>query len=180
MYQFFVQYVHVVVAAVFLKFVAMVAGSLVSLLLDQIFGGETTGIATVGALPSSLPPLSSPTFNIETIQKLAPEAFAVALLGLIEAVSISRSIATKSNQRINSSQEFIGQGLSNIGGSFFSSYAGSGSFTRSGINYSAGARTPLSAIFAAMFLALIVLLVAPLTAYLPVAAMGGVPGMETS
>ena len=105
---------------------------------------------------------------------LAPEAFAVALLGLIEAVSISRAIATKSNQRIDANQEFIGQGLSNITGSFFSSYAGSGSFTRSGINYASGAKTPLSAIFAAVILMVIVLLIAPLTAYLPVAAMGGV------
>jgi len=96
------------------------------------------------------------------------------LLGLIEAVSISRAVATKSNQRINSNQEFIGQGMSNMFGSFFSSYAGSGSFTRSGINYEAGARTPLSAIFAATALMIIVLLIAPLTAYLPIAAMGGV------
>jgi SulP family sulfate permease len=105
---------------------------------------------------------------------LAPEAFAVALLGLIEAVSISRAVATKSNQRIDSNQEFIGQGLSNICGSFVSSYAGSGSFTRSGINYEAGAKTPLSAIFAAIALMGIILLIAPLTAYLPIAAMGGV------
>jgi SulP family sulfate permease len=150
--------------------IALVVGGVVALML----GGESRGIEFVGEIPGHLPPLSSPVFDIEIIRRLAPEAFAVALLGLIEAVSISRSIATKSNQRIDSSQEFIGQGLSNIGGSFFSSYAGSGSFTRSGINYSAGARTPMSAIFAAIFLALIVLLVAPLTAYLPVAAMGGV------
>jgi SulP family sulfate permease len=115
-----------------------------------------------------------PDLSFVSIKLLAPEAFAVALLGLIEAVSISRSIATKSNQRINASQEFIGQGLSNIVGSFFSSYAGSGSFTRSGINYASGAKTPMSAIFAALFLMLIILLIAPLTAYLPVAAMGGV------
>ena len=93
---------------------------------------------------------------------------------MIEAVSISRAIASKSNQRIDSNQEFVGQGLSNVVGSFFSSYAGSGSFTRSGINYAAGAKTPMSAIFAAVMLMLIVLLIAPLTAYLPVAAMGGV------
>ena len=105
---------------------------------------------------------------------LAPEAFAVALLGLIEAVSISRSVATRSNQNIDANQEFIGQGMSNVVGSFFSSYAGSGSFTRSGINYAAGARTPASAIFAALILMVIVLLIAPLTAYLPIAAMGGV------
>jgi SulP family sulfate permease len=151
--------------------IGMVVGSLVAIVL-----GKATGepIPLVGEIPAHLPPLSSPLFSMATIRQLAPEAFAVALLGLIEAVSISRAVATKSNQRINSSQEFIGQGLSNMFGSFFSSYAGSGSFTRSGINFSAGARTPMSAIFAAILLMLIVLLIAPLTAYLPVAAMGGV------
>ncbi len=149
---------------------AMIFGSLVSLLL----GAEAHGIHLVGEMPAHLPPLSMPDFSVDTIRQLAPEAFAVALLGLIEAVSIARSVATKSHQHIHGNQEFIGQGLSNIVGSFFSSYAGSGSFTRSGINYQAGAKTPLSAIFAAVFLALTVLLIAPLTAYLPIAAMGGI------
>lgn len=150
--------------------VGMVVGSVVAIFLKNY----TDGIQLVGEIPAHLPPLSSPDFDFSTIRRLAPEAFAVALLGLIEAVSISRAVATKSSQRINSSQEFIGQGMSNIFGSFFSSYAGSGSFTRSGINYASGAQTPMSAIFAALFLMVIVLLVAPLTAYLPVAAMGGV------
>lgn len=150
--------------------VGMVAGSLLAIYLKSY----TDGIKLVGEIPGHLPPISSPEFSFQTIRLLAPEAFAVALLGLIEAVSISRAIATKSNQRIDANQEFIGQGLSNIIGSFFSSYAGSGSFTRSGINYEAGAKTPLSAIFAALLLIVIVLLIAPLTAYLPIAAMGGV------
>jgi len=149
---------------------AMIVGSLVSL----YFGAEAHGIHLVGEMPAHLPPLSMPDFSMATIRQLAPEAFAVALLGLIEAVSISRSVATKSQQQINGNQEFIGQGLSNIVGSFFSSYAGSGSFTRSGINYQTGAKTPLSAIFAAIFLGLSVLLIAPLTAYLPIATMGGI------
>jgi len=148
----------------------MIVGSLIAL----VFKDNTDGIKLVGEIPAQLPPLSSPDFSIETIKMLAPEAFAVALLGLIEAVSISRAVANKSNQRIDSNQEFIGQGMSNIFGSFMSSYAGSGSFTRSGINYEAGAKTPLSAIFAAVALMGIVLLIAPLTAYLPIAAMGGV------
>ncbi len=150
--------------------VGLVVGSIVSILLN----GEAHGVRLVGEIPAHLPPPSMPDFSFTTIQMLAPEAFAVALLGLIEAVSISRAVATRSNQRIDSNQEFVGQGLSNMVGSFFSSYAGSGSFTRSGINYAAGAKTPMSAIFAAVFLMLIVLLIAPLTAYLPVAAMGGV------
>ncbi len=152
----------------------LLAGMVVGSLLAFFLGAETHQISLVGEIPAHLPPLSSPDFSLATIRMLAPEAFAVALLGLIEAVSISRSIASRSHQRINANQEFIGQGLSNMFGSFFSSYAGSGSFTRSGVNYTAGAKTPLSAIFAAVFLMLIVLLIAPLTAYLPVAAMGGV------
>jgi SulP family sulfate permease len=150
--------------------IGMVAGSLLAIFLKQF----TDDISLVGEIPAHLPPLSSPEFSLTTIRMLAPDAFAVALLGLIEAVSISRAVATKSSQRIDASQEFIGQGLSNIVGSFFSSYAGSGSFTRSGVNYGAGAKSPLSAIFSAIILMIIVLLIAPLTAYLPIAAMGGV------
>jgi SulP family sulfate permease len=148
----------------------LIAGSLAAIVL----GGESRGIHYVGQIPAQLPPLSLPDFSLATIRQMAPEAFAVALLGLIEAVSIARSVASRSHQRIDGNQEFIGQGLSNIVGSFLSSYAGSGSFTRSGINYQAGARTPMSAIFSAAILMLIVLLIAPLTAYLPVSAMGGV------
>ena len=150
--------------------IGLVVGSFVAL----SFSGSDASIQLVGEIPAHLPPLTLPDFSFASIKMLAPEAFAVALLGLIEAVSISRAIATKSNQRIDANQEFIGQGLSNITGSFFSSYAGSGSFTRSGVNYASGAKTPLSAIFAAVVLMAIVLLIAPLTAYLPVAAMGGV------
>lgn len=150
--------------------IGLVVGSFVAL----AFSGSNANIQLVGEIPAHLPPLTLPDFSFATIKMLAPEAFAVALLGLIEAVSISRAIATKSNQRIDANQEFIGQGLSNLTGSFFSSYAGSGSFTRSGVNYASGAKTPLSAIFAAIILMAIVLLIAPLTAYLPVAAMGGV------
>jgi SulP family sulfate permease len=156
------------------KFPNLLIGMVVGSVLAYFLKGSTDSIQLVGEIPAQLPPLSSPVFTFETVKKLAPEAFAVALLGLIEAVSISRSVATKSNQRIDANQEFIGQGMSNMVGSFFSSYAGSGSFTRSGINYEAGARTPLSAIFAAIILMFIVLLIAPLTAYLPIAAMGGV------
>jgi SulP family sulfate permease len=149
---------------------ALVLGSLFALFIND----GTKGIDLVGKIPGNLPPISHPVFAWSTIREVAADAFAIALLGLIEAVSISRAIASKSHQRIDGNQEFIGQGLSNIVGSFFSSYAGSGSFTRSGINYEAGAQTPMSAIFAAIFLALIVLLISPLTAYLPIAAMGGV------
>ncbi len=150
--------------------VAMILGSLLSLGLD----GPAHGVALVGKIPGHLPPLSMPDFSFATFRELASQALAVAVLGLIEAVSIGRSIAAKTHQRIDASQEFVGQGLSNIVGSFFSSYAGSGSFTRSGLNHSAGAETPLAAILAAVFLVVILLSIAPLTAYLPIPAMGGI------
>ena len=149
---------------------AMIIGSVICLLID----GRQHGITLVGQMPDTLPPLSMPDFSFETLRELTPKALAVALLGLIEALSIGRAIAAKSHQPIDGNQEFIGQGLSNVVGSFFSSYAGSGSFTRSGINYQTGAITPLSAVFSAIILALLLLLIAPLTAYLPIAAMGGV------
>ncbi len=151
-------------------FIAMIGGTLVAMAL----GGEQSGIKLVGSLPTELPPLSSPDFSLETISQLASGALAIALLGLMEAVSIARSIAAKSHQPHDANKEFIGQGLSNIAGSFFSSFASSGSFTRSGINYRSGAKTPLAAVFSAVGIAVILLMFAPLAAYLPIPAMGAV------
>ncbi len=153
---------------------AMLAGSLLATLLNAIFGVANTGIVTLGALPGALPPLSAPRFEAETWGKLVGIAVAVTALGLTEAVSIARSIAAKSGQRIDGDTEFVGQGLSNLVGSFFSAYPSSGSFNRSGANYEAGARTPLAAAFSAVFLLLLALAVAPLVAYLPNAAMAGI------
>ncbi|GAB6040384.1 SulP family inorganic anion transporter [Endothiovibrio diazotrophicus] len=155
--------------------IAMVAGSLLSVALNAVFGESVTGIATVGALPASLPPLSAPSLTLENIRDLAPSALAVTLFALTEAVSIGRALASRSGDyRIDGNQEFIGQGLSNIAGAFFSGYVATGSFNRSGLNFQAGAKTPLAAVFAGLLLMIIVLLVAPLAAYLPKAAMAGI------
>ncbi len=151
-------------------FLAMILGGVLALVL----GGEERGLRLVGALPDSLPPLSLPDFSPEHMSSIIPGALAVAMLGLAEAVSVARAVATRSQQRINNNQEFIGQGLANMAGAFFSAYASSGSFTRTGVNYDSGAATPMAAVFSAVFLAVIVLLVAPLTAYLPMASMAGV------
>ncbi len=153
---------------------AMGVGSIAAVILNQILGQAVTGIGTVGALPASLPPLSAPDLSLSTIKDLAPTAFAVTLFALTEAVSIARSLAARSGQHLDGNQEFIGQGLSNVAGSFFSGYVATGSFNRSGLNYEAGAKTPLSAVFAAVMLMAIVLLVAPYAAYLPNAAMAAI------
>jgi SulP family sulfate permease len=150
--------------------IAMIVGSVAAILL----GGADRGIKFVQEIPAKLPPFNVPELTVHNFRILASNAFAVALLGLIEAVAIARAIGTKTHQRIDGNQEFIGQGLSNIVGSFFSSYAGSGSFTRSGVNHTAGAHTPMSAIFAAVILAVFLLLVAPWASFLPMPAMGGI------
>lgn len=154
--------------------VAMLAGTALALVLDALYGGAVTNISTVGALPAALPPLSTPDLSLGTIKDLAPVAVAATLLALTEAVSIARSLAARSGQRIDGNQEFLGQGLSNVVGSFFSSYVATGSFNRSGVNYEAGARTPLAAAFAGFLLIGLMLVVAPYAAYLPNAAMAGI------
>ena len=137
-----------------------------------LFG--VAGVATVGALPSAIPPLSAPSFSPQTWQTLAPIALALTVIGLSEAISSGRAVALKSGQRIDGNQEFIGQGLANIVGAFTSSYPTSGSFNRTGANYEAGARTPLACAFSAILLLVILLLVRPLAAFLPVASMAAV------
>ena len=154
--------------------VGMVAGSALAAALNAWLGPQATGLSSIGALSIGFPPLSSPDWSWDTAQRIAPIAAAVALLALTEAVSISRAMALSSGQRIDGNQEFIGQGLSNIVGAFFSGYASSGSFNRSGLNYVAGAQTPLAAVFSAGFLLLIMLFLAPLAQYLPTAAMAGI------
>ena len=128
-------------------------------------------VSTVGALPSAVPPPSLPAFSGETWRMLAPIAFALTVIGLTEAVASARAVAARSGQRIDGNQEFIGQGLANIAGAFTSSYPTSGSFNRTGANFEAGAKTPLAAVFSAGFLLVVLLLVAPLAAYLPMAVM---------
>ena len=98
----------------------------------------------------------------------------MTLFALTEAISISRALALRTGQHIDANQEFIGQGLSNIAGAFFSGYVATGSFNRSALNYSVGAQTPMAAILAGIFLMFIVVLVAPFAVYLPKATMAGI------
>lgn len=130
-------------------------------------------VLMVSQVSSNYLSLSSPFVGFSHISTMLDGIFAVAMLGLVEAISISRSVAMKSRQQLDSNQEFIGQGVSNMVGSFVSCYVSSGSFTRSGVNYSSGAQTPLAAVFAGLFLLIIMVLFAPYAAYIPIAGMGG-------
>lgn len=154
--------------------ISMIFGSLATVAIAAVVGRETAGIAVVGAIPSTLPPLSLPEMSLTNIKILVPTSLAMALFALTEAVSIARALADKADQEFDANQEFVGQGLSNIIGSFFSSYVATGSFNRSGMNYEAGAKTPLAAVFAGLLLIPVVLFLAPLTAYLPKAALAAI------
>lgn len=149
---------------------AMIGGSLIA----YFFFREDQDIPLLNKLPAILPSFSFPEFSYSSILKITPHAFAIAFLGLTEAVAISRAIAIKSNQKLNANQEFVGQGMSNLVGSIFMNFVGSGSFTRSAINFQSGAKTPLSGVISAIALVLILLFIAPLTAYLPISTLGGV------
>jgi sulfate permease, SulP family len=178
LYALSVALVTLIISILFKRFFPKLPGMLFAMIIGGLMamglGSEAHHIKLVGALPSQLPPISFPELSLENIKLLVPSALAIAMLGLVEAVSIARSVATRSRQIIDGNQEFIGQGLSNLVGSFFSGYAASGSFTRTGVNYEAGAKTPLAAVFAGISLALIVLLIAPLTAYVPIPSMAGI------
>lgn len=155
------------------KIPAMLFGMIIGSLCCWLLKGETQGVPMVGELSGQLPTFFLPDLSANTLSALLPGALAIAILGLVEAVAIARAIAIHSGQRIDGNQEFIGQGLANTVGSFFTCFVSSGSFTRSGVNYDAGAKTPLAGMFAALILVLILLFAPHITRYLPLPAMAG-------
>jgi len=152
--------------------VAVVVGSAAAAIARSIDPGYA--IRTVDALPGAVPPLSLPDFSLATLQSLLVPSIAMTLLALAEAVSIAQALAIRRKEKLDGNQEFFGQGLANVIGSFFSAYPASGSFNRSGVNHAAGAVTPFSAIMASVFLVAILVFVAPLARFLPLAAVAAI------
>lgn len=150
--------------------VAVVIGSFAALGIEQM-ALSSFQFSRVGAIPSAIPPFSLPDLRLSTIQQLFGAVLVMVLLASTEAMAIARAIALKTKDRFDANQEFVGQGLANIGGAFFSAFPASGSFNRSGVNYAANAKTPLSAISASVFLVMILLFVSPLALYLPYVAI---------
>jgi SulP family sulfate permease len=148
----------------------VVIGAAAAWLIAQ-YVPQWPGLPTVQALPGALPPLSMPDLSLDTMRMLFGATMVMTLLALTEAVAIARALATKYGDKLDGNQEFIGQGLANVAGSFFSAYPSSGSFNRSGVNVVSGARTPFAAICAALFLVAILFFVAPLARYLPFAVI---------
>lgn len=146
--------------------VAVILGSLAAAILEILF--PSIGVfKKVQEIPGALPPLSYPDLSIDTLQKLFSAALIMTLLASTEAMAIARAIALKTKDNFNANQEFIGQGLANVCGAFFSAYPASGSFNRTGVNLASGAKTPLSAICAAVFLVILLVFVSSLAQYIP-------------
>lgn len=137
-------------------------------------GKAASQVAVIGSVGSVIPRPGLPDAPVGEVLTLFSPALAIALVGLLEASVIARGLALRSGQEIDYSREFTGQGLANIAGGIFGGFPGSASFTRSGVNYDAGAATPLAAVFGAAFLLVILLFVAPWFAHVPVPAMAGV------
>jgi sulfate permease, SulP family len=131
------------------------------------------GVPIVGPVPASLPRFQLPNLDLEQTRLLAGNAFAIAILGLLEAVAMAKAIAVHTGQKLDINQQCLSEGAANLAGSFFQCFPGSGSLTRSAVNQQAGAVTQWSGVFSAIAVAGIVLLFAPFAQYIPRAALAG-------
>jgi SulP family sulfate permease len=150
--------------------IALLVVSFAVWLLNLAPGGQVERLH----LERELPSLHVPPLNQGWARQLWGSALAIALLGLVEALAISKAIAARTREALDYNRQCLAEGLANLGGGFFQCMPGSGSLTRSAINYFAGAVTRLSGIFAAAVVAVALLLFAPLAHYVPRAALAGV------
>jgi len=128
----------------------------------------------VGSIPEGLPSFKIPSFDLGVLAQLLFSAIPIALIGFMEAISIAKAMAARTRQKLDANQELVGQGISNIIGSFFQSYAVSGSFSRSAVNIGAGAITGISSVVTSVVVVIALLWLTPLLYYLPQATLAAV------
>lgn len=133
----------------------------------------SSALRLVGTIATPWPRFEVPRISWTQASDLVGLAFALTIVALGQDISIAKTVALRSGQRIDANREFRGQGLSNIIGGFFSSYVSCGSMNRSMPNLEAGARTPLSSVFSALLLLGLVAFSAPVLARIPMAALAG-------
>ncbi|MFI0397833.1 MAG: SulP family inorganic anion transporter [Thiolinea sp.] len=144
-------------------------------LLSWALGYQAAGGSVVGTIPQGLPSLSLPSIpTMQTLGALATSAMIIGLLGFVEAISIAKAMAAQTRQRLSANQELVGQGLANISAGLFSGYAVSGSFSRSAVNFAAGAVTGFSSVVTGMLVAITLLFLTPLLFHLPQASLAAV------
>ncbi|HEX5472518.1 MAG TPA: SulP family inorganic anion transporter [Lacipirellulaceae bacterium] len=135
---------------------------------------DKQGVTIIGQIPAHLPTFELPQVSWSHIHALASSSLAIALLGLLEAISMAKAIAAQTRQKLDMNQQCLSEGVANLAGSFFHCFPGSGSLTRSTINQQAGGRTQWSGVIAAVAVALTVLLFAPYAYYVPKSALAGI------
>ncbi len=146
----------------------------VTTLASWIIGFEENGGAVVGAIPQGLPGITIPEFNKDIIKQLITSAVVISLVGFMEAIAIAKAMAAQTRQRLDTNQELVGQGLSNIISGMFSGYPVSGSFSRSAVNINAGALTGFSSVVTGVVVGFTLLFLTPLLYHLPNATLGAV------
>ncbi|MBB5515605.1 SulP family sulfate permease [Rubricella aquisinus] len=147
--------------------VAVVASTLAVWSFDL----EGLGVQIVGAVPQSLPPLTLPSFAPDLVGALLVPALLISVIGFVESVSVAQTLAAKKRQRIDPDQELIGLGAANLGAAFTGGFPVTGGFSRSVVNFDAGAATPAAGIYTAMGLAVAAVSLTPLIYYLPNATL---------
>ncbi len=135
---------------------------------------DAFGVAIVGEIPRGLPPLTLPHYDLELWQTLLPAAVLISIVGFLESVSVAKSLASKRRQKIDANQELIGLGAANIGASLTGGYPVTGGFSRSVVNFTAGANTPLASMLTAVIIAIALLLLTPLLYHLPKAVLAAI------
>ncbi|MDT8862209.1 solute carrier family 26 protein [Alkalihalobacillus sp. MEB130] len=145
-----------------------------SILLVFFLRLDLLGVKIVGEVPRGLPPISLPVLSLSSIISLLPIALTISFIAFMEAISVSKAIATKEKYKIVPNQELVGIGLANVAGSFFSAYPVTGGFSRSAVNYQAGARTPLASLLTAALIILTLLFFTGLFYYLPNAVLAAI------
>ncbi len=148
-----------------------VAAVVVTTVLTWALGLGEKGVAIVGSVPQSLPPLTLPSFSPELISQLLLPALLISIIGFVESVSVAQTLAAKKRQRINPDQELIGLGAANIGAAFTGGYPVTGGFARSVVNFDAGAETPAAGAFTAIGLGIAAIALTPLVYFLPNATL---------
>jgi SulP family sulfate permease len=154
--------------------VLVVAGVIAFLAGWSIPGaGGKSAVSVAAKVPQSLPSPHIPVLDVGSLAQLSQGALAIAFIGILEALSIAKAIAHQSHQKIDYNRQILAEGLANLVGGFFQSLPGSGSLSRSAINFQAGAATRVSGIVSAATVAVVLLLFAPLLHYVPTAALAG-------
>lgn len=129
------------------------------------------GVKVVGDVPKGLPPLTLPSFSMDLWTSLIGSAILISVIGFVESVSVAQTLAAKKRQRIDPDQELVGLGAANLGASLTGGFPVTGGFSRSVVNYDAGADTPAAGAFTAIGLVGASLFLTPLIFHLPKATL---------